>query len=70
MLRKRSLRRTTGALLVIAGGMLMWLAPESMFGSSSIAGAALLIAGIVLEALGIALERRDRNRGPGRATDL
>ena len=70
MLRNRSLRRTTGALLVIAGGMLMWLAPESTFGSLSIAGAALLLAGIVLEALGIALEHRDRNRGPGRAMDL
>jgi hypothetical protein len=52
MLRKRNLRRFAGALLVLAGGLTMWLAPESVF------GAVLLAGGIALEALGLHLERR------------
>lgn len=51
-----------GALLVIAGGLLMWLAPGPTFGSQSVAGLVLLVGGIVLEALGIALEHRSANR--------
>lgn len=58
VLRRRKLRRTIGALLVIGGGVLMWFAPEAAFTSLSIVGVALLLAGIVLEAVGIALEHR------------
>lgn len=52
MLRKRKLRRAMGALLVLAGALLMWLAPESL------SGAVLLAAGIALEAIGLGLEHR------------
>jgi drug/metabolite transporter (DMT)-like permease len=50
MLRKRTLRRVTGSLLVVAGAITMWLAPES------ISGAVLLVAAIALEALGLGVE--------------
>jgi hypothetical protein len=52
MLRKRTLRRVTGSLLVVAGAVAMWLAPESL------PGAVLLTAGIGLEAVGLGLEHR------------
>lgn len=58
MLRRRKLRRVVGAILVVAGALLMLLAPESTFGVRSSTGLALLVAGIVLEIAGIALERR------------
>ena len=61
MLRRRKLRRTVGALLVVAGGLLLWLAPETAFGSSPISGWALMLAGVVVEVAGIALERYARN---------
>lgn len=51
--KNRKLRRIVGAVLVAAGGLLLWLAPEAE------AGIALLAAGIALEAIGIALEHRD-----------
>jgi hypothetical protein len=44
----------------------MWLAPGPTFTSLSGAGLALLLAGIVLELVGIALERRDEDRKIGR----
>ena len=69
MLRQRKLRRTMGALLVIAGGLLMWLAPETAFVSPSISGLALMLAGVVVEVAGIALERYARTDKPGRAHD-
>jgi len=50
-------RRTIGAVLLTAGVLLLWFAPESP------AGVALLAAGIVLEAIGLRLERVD---GPAR----
>jgi drug/metabolite transporter (DMT)-like permease len=59
MLRQRKLRRTIGAVLVVAGAVLMLLAPEGTFGVESGAGLALLSAGVVLELVGIALEHRD-----------
>ncbi len=62
MLRQKRLRRATGALLVIAGGLLMWLAPGPTFSSLSIAGLAFLLAGILLEVIGIFLEHRIANR--------
>jgi uncharacterized membrane protein HdeD (DUF308 family) len=67
MLRQRKVRRTVGAALVIAGGVLMWLAPEATFGSVSISGLVLLVAGIVLEVVGIAFEHRDRRKHAGRS---
>jgi len=51
-LKNRRLRRSVGLALVIAGGILMWLAPEVEV------GIALLAAGVLLEIIGIALERR------------
>ncbi|HSD99661.1 MAG TPA: hypothetical protein VLB72_02870 [Burkholderiales bacterium] len=61
LIRYRVLRRALGALLIGAGALLMWLAPESWW------GIALLVAGFALEAAGITLERRSgRPRtGPG-----
>lgn len=53
MIRKRMFRRIIGAALLTAGVLLMWFAPESP------AGGALLAAGIVLEAIGLRLERID-----------
>jgi hypothetical protein len=51
-------RRVIGVVLVVAGGLLMWLAPETAFAPLSTVGTALLFAGIALEAVGIALEHR------------
>ena len=59
MLKKRRLRRTVGAVLIISGGILMWLAPQTAFARASLVGAVLLVAGVALEALGIAIEHRD-----------
>jgi drug/metabolite transporter (DMT)-like permease len=58
MLRRKKLRRSIGAILVVAGALLMLLAPESTFGVRSGTGLLLLATGIVLELAGIALERR------------
>jgi len=69
LLRQKALRRTIGAVFVLAGGALMWFAPASTFVPQSAIGVALLVAGIVLEAFGIALEHRDPNgesEGKGR----
>lgn len=63
MLRRTGLRRTIGAVLLIAGGLLMWFAPEPAFTAVSGAGLGLLLAGIVLELIGIAVERQARRRG-------
>lgn len=60
MLKQKKLRRTVGVFLVIVGGFLMWLAPAPAFSSLSAVGLLLLLAGIVLEAVGITLEHRDR----------
>lgn len=53
MTTRRTVRRTVGIVLVVTGAVLMWLAPEARV------GLALLVAGIVLEIAGIALEHRD-----------
>ena len=53
MIRKRVPRRIAGAILVVAGGLAMWLAPESR------TGIVLLAAGIALEAIGLRLEHHD-----------
>ena len=52
MLRKRTLRRSVGASLVVAGGLFMWLATETIL------GVALLAAGVLLEIAGLVLEHR------------
>jgi drug/metabolite transporter (DMT)-like permease len=62
VITRAKLRRPIGVLLVVAGAILMWLAPGPTFTSLSGAGLALLLAGIVLELVGIALERREEGR--------
>ena len=52
MIRNRPVRRAIGAVLLVVGGIFMWLAPESR------AGLTLLVLGVALEVLGIALEHR------------
>jgi drug/metabolite transporter (DMT)-like permease len=52
MLRKRRTRRALATILVVLGGVLMYLAPEVW------AGVALLVLGVLLELAGIMLERR------------
>ena len=62
MFRRTKTRRTVGVVLVVTGALLMWLAPEGSFGVRSGAGLVLLVAGIVIELIGIALEHRDDPR--------
>ena len=69
-MNRTTFRRATGAVLVILGALLMWLAPGPTFTSLSGAGLALLAGGIVLELIGIALERRTETRKTRRAADL
>ena len=52
MLRNRRSRRVLALLLVVLGGVLMYLAPE-VWG-----GLAVLTLGVLIELAGIALERR------------
>ncbi len=52
MLKKRRSRRVVAALLIVLGGVLMYLAPEIW------AGLAVLALGVVVELAGISLERR------------
>ena len=64
LIKYRGLRRALGALLVMAGALLMWLAPEVW------SGVMLLAAGIALEAAGIALEHRaSRSRSDSHAVE-
>jgi drug/metabolite transporter (DMT)-like permease len=64
LIKYRGLRRALGALLVGAGALLMWLAPEVWW------GVVLLVAGIALEAAGITLEHRSgRPRENSRAVE-
>jgi hypothetical protein len=50
-MKDRTIRRIAGAVLLVAGALLMWLSPETSI------GALLMGAGIALEIIGIALER-------------
>ena len=52
MIRNKRLRRAAAVALIAAGGVLMWLSPQTL------AGVALLALGMVLEVAGIWLERR------------
>jgi len=51
MLNKRRPRRILAGVLIVLGGVLMYLAPEIW------AGLAVLALGVVIELIGIALER-------------
>ena len=62
MVRNRRLRRASAAALIVAGALIMWLAPASPEGPA-LAGTVLLLAGAVLEILGIALEHGAKRRG-------
>jgi len=48
----RAVRRVIGAAAIVGGALLMWLSPEVL------GGALVMAAGIALELVGIALERR------------
>lgn len=50
----KAIRRTVGGICVMAGGLLLWLAPDAVW-----LGMVLFAAGIALEIAGITLERRD-----------
>jgi uncharacterized membrane protein HdeD (DUF308 family) len=69
MLKRRKLRRTLGALLVIGGGVLMWLAPDTAFVFFSVPGLILMVAGVALEIVGIALERNADSKSSERSAD-
>ena len=58
LIKNKRMRRSIGLVLVIAGGLLMWLAPEEAG-----VGVVLLAAGVLLEIVGITLERRN-SAGP------
>lgn len=53
MIKKTAIRRSLALLLVAVGALLMFLAPETS------AGLILLAVGVLLEAAGIALRRKD-----------
>jgi hypothetical protein len=64
LIKHKRLRRALGAVLVVVGGVLMWLASEVW------SGAVLLAAGIALEIAGIALEHRNgRSRDDSHAVE-
>jgi drug/metabolite transporter (DMT)-like permease len=52
MLRNTGARRLLAALLIVLGGVLIFLAPEIW------AGLLVMAAGVAIEAAGIALERQ------------
>ena len=52
MMRKRRSRRFVAISLVVLGGALLYLAPQGWI------GLALLVMGIVVELVGITLERK------------
>ncbi len=56
MIRNKLLRRSLGALLVLLGAFLIWL-PYDL-----VSGIGLVIAGAILELVGITLEKSDKQR--------
>jgi len=52
LIKNKRSRRVVALALVVVGGLLIWLAPETA------PGIVLLVAGVILEIAGIALERR------------
>jgi hypothetical protein len=57
-MKPRAVRRIIGGTAVVAGALLMWLSPKALEGAEFLAGAGLMAAGIALELIGIALERK------------
>lgn len=57
-MKTRTVRRVVGAAAVVGGALLMWLSPKALEGAELLAGGALMAAGIALELIGIALERK------------
>ena len=57
-MKTRTLRRVVGAAAVLGGALLMWLSPKALEGAELWAGGALMAAGVALELIGIALERK------------
>ena len=47
---RKTLRRLVAGLLIVGGALLLWIAPETLL------GAATLVAGLALEAIGIRLD--------------
>jgi len=56
MIRNKPLRRSLGALLVLLGALMIWL-PYDLA-----SGIVLVLAGAVLELVGIRLEKSDKQR--------
>jgi uncharacterized protein YjeT (DUF2065 family) len=57
-MKPRTVRRIIGGTAIVAGALLMWLSPKALEGAEFLAGGALMAAGIALELIGIALERK------------
>ena len=55
LFKNKRLRRSIGITLMVAGGLLMWLAPDVRV------GVLFLAAGIVIELVGIGLEHERRH---------
>ena len=56
MIRNRMWRRSLGALLVLLGALLIWLPSDLK------SGIVLVVAGAVLELVGVALEKSDKKK--------
>jgi drug/metabolite transporter (DMT)-like permease len=56
--RPMKLRRILAAVLIVLGAVLMLAAPESTGVSPALGGIVLIVLGVLVEAIGIALERR------------
>jgi hypothetical protein len=57
-MKARAVRRAIGAAAIVGGALLMWLSPKPLEGAELLVGGALMAAGVALELIGIALERR------------
>ena len=58
LVKTRTVRQVVGGTAVVLGALLMWLSPKPLEGAETLAGAVLMAAGVVLELIGIAMERR------------
>jgi drug/metabolite transporter (DMT)-like permease len=54
----REARRVIAAILIVLGGVLMFAAPDTIGKRETFNGFALIVLGIVIEAIGMVLERR------------
>lgn len=57
-MKGRALRRVVGGAAIVGGALLMWLSPKPLEGAEFLVGGVLMAAGVALELIGIALERR------------